>query len=423
MTHPPFSRRAPLGGRPWATLATLAGGLLAASARAQAPTPPAGDVIPAYAQAIINGTDSGVVQAGCATCGGGLPPVAAITTPIGGGGGPCACSDDSCGSCMCKPGKPKNCNCLGECSDCFLGRFGSGFINCICCPDPCYEGVWSYPANAAFFQDTVRPQTYTRIRWDSGVNVRQPERAEYFWAAPGAVGGRGPQNVERRVDYDVLSLYQEIAAGNFAFFINTPYVGVEPDNNPAHSNFGDLDLGTKSLLIDCELMQLTFQFRTYTPTGFARHGLGTGHVSLEPSLLASIKLMPDTYLQTQVAYWIPIGGDQDFEGATWRYGVSLNRQWFHRGPFALISTAEFNGWTFTDGAIVNRGAIDAGIAASPMNRAQLIEKGSAESYFTLGGGLRLVICDKYDIGFGAQFAVTDDHFAEQLYRTEFRIRY
>jgi len=42
---------------------------------------------------------------------------------------------------------------------------------------------------------------------------------------------------------------------------------------------------------------------------------------------------------------------------------------------------------------------------------------------TLGGGLRLVYCDNFDIGFGAAFAVTDDHWAEQLYRTEVRLRY
>ena len=86
----------------------------------------------------------------------------------------------------------------------------------------------------------------------------------------------------------------------------------------------------------------------------SRNGIGTGHTTLEPSLLSSVKLMQDTYLQSQVAYWIPIGGDQDFEGATWRYGLSLNRQWWKQGPFALIGTFEFNGYTFTDGAIVDR---------------------------------------------------------------------
>jgi hypothetical protein len=325
---------------------------------------------------------------------------------------------------MCKPGKKDICKCIGGgCSDSFLGRFGSGFIECLCCPDPCYEGSWNYVANAAFFQDTVRPQTYTRLRWDSGRDVFQPERAEYFWAKPGALGGRGPQNVERRVDYDELTLYQETAAGAFAFFVETTYRGVEPANNAAHSNFGDINLGTKTLMVDCELMQCAFQFRTYIPTGNSRNGLGTGHTSLEPSFLSTIKLMQDTYLQSQVAYWIPVGGDRDFQGATWRYGSSLNREWFRRGAFQLISTAEVTAWTFTDGAIVNRDLIAAGVAANTGNAGRLTQRGSSESYVNGGGGLRLVFCDKYDLGFGASFSMTGDHFADQLYRTEFRVKY
>ena len=354
-----------------------------------------------------------------------MPPVPYIT---GGGGcsdcgGPCACSDDSCGSCQCKPGRKDSCKCAGGCSDNFLGRLGGGFIECLCCPDPCYEGVWNYAANAAFFQDTVRPQTYTRLRWDSAADVRQPERAEFFWARPGVLGGRGPQKIEQKLNYDALTLYQETAAGpNFAVFVEASYVGVDPLVNPGHSNFGDTNVGTKTLLLDCELMQLTFQFRTYIPSGSSRNGLGTGHTTLEPSLLSSIKLMQDTYLQSQVAYWIPIGGDRDFEGATWVYGTSLNRQLFKRGPFALISTAEFNGWTFTDGALADRGLAVA-IPPNAMNRNNYTQRAAGESYFTLGGGLRLILCDKFDIGFGSSFAITSDHLADQLYRTEFRVRY
>jgi hypothetical protein len=431
MMHKPLSRRTPQGQRlthavgtprpraSWAALAILAAGLVAGPVRAQQPPTP--DVVPAYADAIITGTDQLIQQAGCASCGGGgLPPPSAM--PSGGGwcgGAPCACSDDTCASCMCRPGKKKTCDCLDGCSDSFLGRFGSGFINCICCPEYCYEGVWNYTANAAFFIDTVRPQTYSQLRWDSGRDVFQPERGEYFWAKPGVLGGKGPQNIERRVDYDQLSMYSEVASGNFSFFVEGTYLGIEPEFNPAHSNFGDMNVGTKTLLIDCELMQTSFQFRTYIPTGNSRNGLGTGHVSLEPSLLSSVKVMCDTYLQTQIAYWIPIGGDQDYQGATWHYGASLNRLWFHRGPFQLISTAEADGWTFTDGAIVNR---DLAVAQGTGNAAALIQKG-AESYFTSGGGLRLVICDKYDVGVGASFAISGDHLANPLYRTEFRVKY
>jgi hypothetical protein len=181
------------------------------------------------------------------------------------------------------------------------------------------------------------------------------------------------------VDYDELSIYQEVASGNFAFFIESPYRSVQPDIGDHHANFGDINLGTKSLLIDCELLNVAFQFRTFIPVGFARNGIGTGHTSLEPSLLASLKITQDTYLQTQVAYWIPIGGDQDYKGATWHYHFSLNHCWWQKGALQFIGTAEFNGWSFTDGAVTD---IVAGNAVQT--------KASGESYFTAGGGLRVV---------------------------------
>ena len=45
------------------------------------------------------------------------------------------------------------------------------------------------------------------------------------------------------------------------------------------------------------------------------------------------------------------------------------------------------------------------------------------TYFTVGPGLRFSVCNKVDFGFGVQFAVTNDHFANQLYRTELRWRF
>jgi hypothetical protein len=384
--------------------------LMAGSAWAEEPTD--SNAVPAYAQAIINGADSGVVPAGCSSC---ATPLPAIFSSGGCSScGPCACSEgDTCGSCLCKPGRDRCCPVEG-CGDGPLGRFITSVARCLCCPDPCYEPVWCVTANSAFFMDTVRPRTYTRFRWDSGVNVTQPDRVEFFWARVQASGGgRGPRFAEPRVDYDELSLYQEVASGNFAFFIDVPYRAVYPTFNARHGNFGDLNLGTKSLIVDCELLNVSFQFRTFIPTASPQNGIGTGHTSLEPSFLASVKVMQDTYIQSQLAYWIPIGGDRTYQGATWHYHTSLNRLWWTKGALQLIGTSEFNGWTFTDGAVTNFVNRDTGVPVGA----------SGESYITLGGGARLVFCEKWDIGFGAAFAVTSDHFAEQLYRTEVRFRY
>ena len=55
------------------------------------------------------------------------------------------------------------------------------------------------------------------------------------------------------------------------------------------------------------LVRSSFQMRTFIPSGNPRNGLGTGHASLEPSALASVKVYTDTYVQSQLAYWIPLG--------------------------------------------------------------------------------------------------------------------
>ena len=47
--------------------------------------------------------------------------------------------------------------------------------------------------------------------------------------------------------------------------------------------------------------------------------LGTGHVSLEPSLLTALKLSRQAYLQTQSADWIPLGGWPGFTSDTFHF--------------------------------------------------------------------------------------------------------
>ena len=95
--------------------------------------------------------------------------------------------------------------------------------------------------------------------------------------------------------------------------VGTEHWGVQPRTLQARSpsqgaGFGDLGIGTKTLLLDSELITSSFQMMTYIPVGNAGNGSGTGHVTLDPSLLGSVKLFTETYLQTQLGLYIPIGG-------------------------------------------------------------------------------------------------------------------
>jgi hypothetical protein len=314
------------------------------------------------------------------------------------------CADGSCGAAGCVPGRLHHCDFCDRGTLC--GRLLCGFYEELCCPDPCYEGVWIPAANSAFFVEGTRPVTTTRIRFDYVRNWELPDRSEFFWAK---IGGKGPGDPETRVRYCELNLYQEIAAKGFSAFIETPYYSMTPEVNAHAGGFGDLKVGTKALLFDRDLFQIGFMFKTYIPTGNFTRGLGTGHVSLEPSLLATLKLTHDTYLQGQLSEWIPIGGDSEHQGSLLHYHLALNQVLYRPlNDVELIGSFEFNGYSFQDGLFT---APDGTVHLS-----------GGDTYVSIGPSLRLVVCTWLDFGSAASFAI-GDHGPEQIYRTEFRVRY
>jgi hypothetical protein len=284
----------------------------------------------------------------------------------------------------------------------------------------------------------------TRFRWDRGWDMVFPDRAEFFWArqnltpnrvprvprgaggvnVPGGGGGppfpdfarpnpnsRIPVYGEPSLNFNRLYLYQEIASERASFFIEQEYRNVEPLLGNFSSGFGDMNLGTKSLLVDCELMQLTFQFRTWIPTAAANKGLGTGHVALEPSLLLALRLAPETFFQGQLSEWIPIPGDPDYVGCIIHYHFSFNQVLWRPSPdMPIIGMWEFNGWSFQDGAYTDP-------VLGPF------QKASEATYFSMGPSVRVSVCDKIDFGIGYAFSVTDNNWADSLLRAEFRILY
>jgi hypothetical protein len=261
--------------------------------------------------------------------------------------------------------------------------------------------------------------TVTRLRFDAGEDFSQPDRSEFFWArirniVPAAVAnaaqfniGKGPTNPETNLRYESFSLYQEVATARASFFIETPYTAEDPTNNAHSSGFGDINLGTKALLFD--FLQLSMQVRTYIPTGKFLGGLGTGHVSLEPSILMTVKLLPETYFQGQVSEWIPIGGDQAYEGSVLHYHMAINHVlWRCMPDVPLIGSLEFNGYSFQDGLFT-----DPVLGPVPSSNG---------CWLLAGPSLRLSVCNRLDFGVSAQFGLENGP-PQQLYRGEMRLRF
>jgi hypothetical protein len=341
-------------------------------------------------------TLAGMPVAGCSSCGG------------SGGSGGVGCTDCmngpvGCGEGGCYPGRDGCCPITGRGP---ITRLYAAFQNAICCPDPCYVPHWKCGANAALFVDHARPATMTRIRWDSGQNLTDPDRAGYFWQR---INGGGPGVNPARLDYHELRFYQETAVDKFSFFFDLGFRSVTPEA-PAgggSGGFGDVILGTKSLLLDSELIQFTFQFATTLPAGAGRRGLGIGQVALDPSLLLAVKLRETTFWQSQLGYWFGVGGTA---GSVLHYHNAINQVLWQSENNMLVGTFEGVGWSFNTGTFTPVGS-------------RVVQSANNTTYFTLGPGLRWCICNKLDIGFGMQFAVTERHFAEQLYRTEIRFRF
>jgi hypothetical protein len=371
-----------------------------------------------------------IQQVGCSTCGSGL---------MGGsggaayGGGGCGSGDCAAG---CYPGR-KPCDCSGIFGDTAFGRAVGGLYECICCPDPCYEPQYVPAADAAFFVDGARPVTQMRLRVDAAWELKNPDRAEFFWPRdrtnPQQVGpagpcartgsiGKGPGFIASSVNYQDISLYSEAAAGNFGMFVEMPYRHIDPETGaissqaacPA-SGFADMNLGTKALLLDCDLLQLTFQFKTFLPTGDFLKGLGTAHVSLEPSFLWAVKLTPDSYVQGQLSYWIPIAGDDLYQADIFHTHMSYNHVlWRPCCGIQLVGTLEVNEWSVMGGAYTVPDFLIAGKPVAASGTATML---------SAGPGARLYICDKIDIGVGSAFSITGPRWAEDLVRAEFRWRF
>jgi hypothetical protein len=355
--------------------AMLAAVLTSASGRAQVTT------------ADVKGADSGeVTQASCTTCAAEkLFPYQSPTMPLGctgcmGNLGCGGCGGD-CGGPGCVPGR------LDCCAPCdksgALGRLFCGLHAALCCPDPCYEPCFIPAANAGFFLDSAKPVSQARFRYDAIIGGTTPTQGGYFWAS----GAAGPGNVPFTA-HDLV-MENEIAVDRFSLIVSTPFritVGT------GGAGYSDMRIATKSLLVDSELLLVSFQFSTILPTGIAATGGGNGNVGLEPSLLTTLKIAEGTYFQTQLSEWIGVITQE----SVFHYHFSVNHMFAAPRPdMQFIATLEYGSYVFP----------------------------TAPAFYNIGPGFRFQFCRKVDIGFGMQFAVSNNHFFDQFYRTELRWRF
>lgn len=273
-----------------------------------------------------------------------------------------------------------------------------------------YFGPSDWQTSVSFI-DSALPRTQFRVRYDDAQNLDRPNRAEFFWPAPGVNGRPRP---ERNVDYQELQSYLEIACGDrISIFFEAPVRFVNPVVNDSTSGAGDLNAGAKLALWQCAEGVVTAQVRTYIPTGIGERGLGTDHVTIEPALLINRRLHDWVTFEGEVRYGIPLGGSEFFRGDIFRYGAGLVLgQQSHCGPW-ITPVAEFVGWVPMGGRSLYLSP--ANNLATDFTRNQPILNGLF--------GARAGLGQDFDLYGGYGVSLTGNHWYEEIWRLELRVKF
>ncbi len=279
--------------------------------------------------------------------------------------------------------------------------------------------------------DPAVPRTRFRFRFDDNVGNNRPDRAEFFYAKcgcfallppnnplfdPNAPGPRGNGQIETNVDYQDFDAYLEYATSRrFSGFIEIPYRLLDPEINGNEDGFSDLKFGFRYAFVADPTQFMTFQLRTFVPTGNASEGLGTNHVSLEPALLHATQLTSRLFWQNEFRVWVPIGGT-DFQGNVLRYGTGLGYLLYNQCDFRIAPTAEFVGWTVLNG-----------FESDPETEREVA---GGASIFNIKVGTRFGIgpllengASRSDLFIGYGRALTGEVWYENSLRVEFRLNF
>ncbi len=258
--------------------------------------------------------------------------------------------------------------------------------------------------------DSAIPGDQFRLRFDAGYDFRRPTRAEFFYPRS-RPGGPGLPVPEPRIDYQDLSAYLELAAGErLSGFVELPWRFLNPQVNANANGLGDMNAGFKYALAATPDLVATFQFRTYIPTGDAGRGLGNDHVSLEPAFLLYKPLSDRLAFEGELRYWVPVGGT-DFAGDIIRYGAGFHYDLFQLHKIHVAPVAEFVGWTVLSGGES---------AVAPSGRV-IVEGAAGDTIVNAKLGLRFTFDGRGDFYAGYGRPLTGDRWYENTFRMEFRV--
>jgi hypothetical protein len=273
-----------------------------------------------------------------------------------------------------------------------------------------------------------------RIRFDAGFDNPVPDRAEFFYAKCGCykqllppsspafdpkAPGPGP-GIPNNLNFQQLYLTGEFALNRrFSVFADVPFRFIQPQGFLAGAPFAnfrgisDVRAGVKLGVVESDSTSVTFQFKSYFPSGDASKGLGTNHYSIEPALLLYHGLSPRWALEAQVGDWHPIDGSRGvpitsshgFAGDVFFYGFGPSVEVYRGNRLRFGPVVELVGWHVLGGLETVAGAPQDATGTNIVN-------------MKFGG--RFTIDNRTSIYIGYGRALTDADWYRDIFRVEYR---
>ena len=280
-------------------------------------------------------------------------------------------------------------------------------------------------ANGGYLDNAVIRNRF-RLRFDNGSGINQPSRAEYFYAKCGCFRtgipagtpnhdpnafGPGPNlDIEGMggVDYQEYQGYLELAPVDWiSGFVEMGIRSINPELNDNTTGLGDMRAGFKMYLYSQDEQYLTFQLRTYIPTGDSDRGLGTNHVSLEPGVLFYKRIGDRIGLEGEFKDWISVGGT-DFSGNVLQYGGGIGYDIYRCRGWTVTPILETVGWTVLTGR------------QTDVTTTTLSSSSSGDTIVNVKPGVR-IRKDKQSLYAGYGRAITGDVWYQDIFRVEYRL--
>ena len=271
-----------------------------------------------------------------------------------------------------------------------------------------------------------------RVRFDAGMHIQAPDRAEFFYAKCGCyrdltgpafdpnAPGPGP-GIATDLNFQQLYVQAEYAVNpRLSVLGELPLRWLQPQafdggapGFPNSSGLADIKGGAKYALSSTPARVASVQVQLFLPSGDSEKGLGTNHTSLEPAFLIYQRAADKVVVEGEVSLRLPLSGsdpvptagDGRFAGNVLFYGIGPSFEVYRSRTFSFSPVVEFAAWHVFSGfqTIPN---VDAN--ASGTNIVNL----------KFGGRITFKNQSSFYVGYGK--ALTDAKWYSDIVRFEYR---